>query len=58
MFPTTNQLGDYVKNTIAGWIVDGDADAEWDDYLKQLDRLGLSQAMEIYQAAYDRFAGN
>ena len=52
------EIGDYVKSTIAGWIVDGNADAEWGDYLKRLDRLGLPQAMEIYQAAYDRFAGN
>ena len=47
-----------MKRAIAGWIVDGNVDAEWDDYLKQLDRIDLPKAMEIYQAAYDRFAGN
>ena len=47
-----------MKSTIAGWIVDGNADAAWDDYLKRLQRLGLPKAMEIHQAAYDRFAGN
>jgi putative aldouronate transport system substrate-binding protein len=52
------EIGDYVKRAIAGWIVDGNVDAEWDDYLKQLDRIDLPKAMEIYQAAYDRFAGN
>ena len=34
------------------------ATPSWDHYLKQLDRLGLPTAMEIYQAAYDRFAAN
>ena len=52
------EIGDYVKRAIARWIVDGNVDAEWDDYLKQLDRIDLPKAMEIYQAAYDRFAGN
>ena len=52
------EIGDYVETTIARWIVEGTADAEWDDYLQDLDRLGLPQAMEIYQAAYDRFSGN
>ena len=52
------EIGDYVSSTIAGWIVNGTVDDEWDDYLNRLDRLGLPKAMEIYQAAYDRFAGN
>lgn len=34
-----------------------DIDAEWDNYLTALDNVGLSQYMEVYQAAYDRFAG-
>ena len=52
------EIGDYVKSAIAGWIVDGNVDSEWDDYLNRLERLGLPQAMQVYQAAYDRFAGN
>ncbi len=51
-------IGDYVRSTIASWIMEGSADAEWDGYLDQLDHLGLPQAMQIYQAAHDRVAGN
>ena len=29
-------------------------DTDWDGYLKQLDSIGLSRAIELYQTAYDR----
>ena len=53
-----SEIGDYVNSAVAGWIVNGSADAEWDDYLRQLNRLGLPRAMEIYQASYDRLSGS
>lgn len=40
----------------AEWIVNGKADKDWDAYLKELDRLGYSQWLEIKQAGYDRTA--
>lgn len=49
-------VGDYVKSAIANWIVKGGAEAGWDEYLKQLEKLGLSKAMKIYQTAYDRYS--
>jgi len=52
----SKDIGDYVKTSIAGWIVKGGAEAGWDEYLKQLEKLGLSKAMKIYQTAYDRFS--
>ena len=29
-------------------------DNDWDTYLKELENIGLSRLLEIYQAAYDR----
>ena len=52
------EIGDYIKRTIANWIIDGNADQDWDNYLKELDRLGLEEVMKIYQSAYTRFSGN
>ncbi len=44
-----------VTRTQAKWITEGGVDAEWNDYLKQLEALGLSKMLAIRQAAYDRF---
>ena len=35
-----------------------DVDATWDDYLAELDRLGIKRATEIQQTAYDRYIKN
>ena len=49
-------LFDYINRMRAEWIVNGKADKDWDAYLKELDRLGYSQWLEIKQAGYDRTA--
>lgn len=51
----STEIGNYVENSIAKWIKDGNVDSEWDAYLAQLDKLGLKKAIELYQEAYDRF---
>lgn len=51
----SNDVANYVKTSIANWIVKGGAAEGWDDYLKQLDKLGLPRLMKIFQGAYDRF---
>jgi putative aldouronate transport system substrate-binding protein len=43
-----------VTKTQARWITQGGIDAEWNDYLKQLDNLGMSKMLKIRQAAFDR----
>ena len=48
------QIGDYVRDTVADWIRTGGVAAEWSDYLTTLERLGLSQLMEFYQMRYER----
>ena len=34
-----------------------DIDAEWDNYLKELDALGLQDVLDAYNAAYQRAIG-
>lgn len=49
---------DFVNLKRATWIVDGGIEEEWESYLKQLDRMGLPELMEVYQAGLDRFNAN
>ena len=44
----------YVEQKMAQWISgEADVEAEWDDYVAQLDTLGLQELIEIKQKAYD-----
>ena len=47
-------LLNYVYQTVATWIADGGVEEGWDDYLTQLDNLGLQDYMRLYQQAYER----
>jgi putative aldouronate transport system substrate-binding protein len=49
------QIGDIVRNYTTQWVLDGNADATWDEYKSQLDAAGLQDLIKIYQTAYDRF---
>ncbi len=41
---------------MAAKLITGEADASvWDEYIQTLDKMGLAKALEIQQAAYDRF---
>lgn len=46
----------YVMRKRAEWIQNGNVDKEWNDYIAELDRLGLQEWLEIKQAGYDRNA--
>ncbi len=48
-------IAPYVDQKYAEWIVEGGIDEEWDDYLQELETIGLSEYLAIYQAAYDRY---
>ena len=37
-------------------VLGGPDDKAWEKYLKTLDRCGMSELLEVYQAAYDRYA--
>jgi putative aldouronate transport system substrate-binding protein len=45
-----------VNRKRAEWITNGKVEEEWNDYLAELERLGLSEWLEIKQAGYDRSA--
>ncbi len=48
-------LLDYAKSQLARWIVgEGDVEAEWDNYINELDNIGLSRWLELKQTIYDR----
>lgn len=45
----------YIEQAFGQFVVgELDIDTEWDSYLKTLERIGLSELLEIEQAAYDR----
>lgn len=51
-------LGDmdsYVKQTLTAFIMgEKDVETEWDNYVKQVNKLGLPEILEVKQAQYDR----
>lgn len=47
----------YVLRKRTEWTENGKVDQEWDEYLKELDRLGLQEYLTIKQSGYDRNAG-
>ncbi|PZU42472.1 MAG: sugar ABC transporter substrate-binding protein, partial [Arsenicicoccus sp.] len=44
-----------VTEKFASWIVNGTVDQEWDAYVTQLESLGITDIVGVYQEAYDRF---
>ena len=45
----------YAEAQYAHWVVDGGIDNEWEDYLKQLDAMGLQELIEIQNNAYEAY---
>jgi putative aldouronate transport system substrate-binding protein len=48
-------IGKFVETTRADWITNGGIDEGWDNYIKQLEEMGLDQLIKIYTDAYNRF---
>ncbi len=45
----------YMLERQQAWILGtGDVEADWDDYISQLDRLGLTDVLEAMNSAYER----
>jgi putative aldouronate transport system substrate-binding protein len=38
----------------AEWIAKGTIDAEWNDYVSQLNEMGLGELVKLYQLYYDK----
>ncbi|RNA67713.1 ABC transporter substrate-binding protein [Alteribacter keqinensis] len=47
-----------VEEKQALWLMNGGVEEEWDDFVEQLNQMGLEELMEIYQDGYDRFYEN
>ena len=53
------QIKTYMLERQQAWILGtGDIEADWDDYIAQLDRMGYADVIEVMQSAYDRQYGN
>lgn len=53
---TETDLQDYSKNQLAKWIAgESDVNADWDNYLKELENVGLSHYLEVKQQIFDRY---
>ena len=51
----TTDMENYVKQMKSDFVMNGDVDAKWDEYIKKLDGYGLSKYMEIMQSYLDDF---
>ncbi|KAB8287198.1 ABC transporter substrate-binding protein [Bifidobacterium ramosum] len=49
------QILNFALQKTAQWMVKGGIDNEWDDYVKQLDTLGLQDNIKIWQKWYDTY---
>lgn len=45
----------YIERVNSEWIMDGEV-GNWDEYLSELEKMGLEQWLTIAQQAYDRFS--
>ena len=51
-------ISSYVSTFQATWVVDGGVEAEWDDYISTLKRMGLDKFLAIQTEAYDTYMKN
>ena len=50
-------INDYFNQQYANWITQGlDVREAWPGFVEQLETIGITRYVEIYQAAYDRYA--
>ena len=54
----STDVKDYVKESMAGFIANGVTDSSWDEYVKQLDQIGLQDFIANTQSAWDRMSEN
>lgn len=49
------EIKEFVKQKEAQWLIEGGLEEEWDEYIEQLEAMGLNELMEVYQSGLDRF---
>lgn len=52
-----SDIATYVSEAVPGFIMGTKSLDEWDSYCADLEAMDLAAAVEIYQAAYDRYIG-
>lgn len=50
----TTDMGQYVTKMTAKWIYSGGVEADWNEYLNQLKKLGIDELVQIQQKYYDK----
>ncbi|MFP4187259.1 MAG: ABC transporter substrate-binding protein [Acholeplasmataceae bacterium] len=51
-----SDIYDYIFQQQSTWLLEGGVtDQEWDDYVDQLERMGLNEMIDSFQSAYDRY---
>ena len=50
-----SDIDEYVKQTSANWIINGGAADEFDEYVDQLNKMGVKEVVDAWQSAYDRY---
>ncbi|MEK4473849.1 extracellular solute-binding protein [Paenibacillus sp. FSL R7-0048] len=53
----TTDIDSYVNTMRAQFIISGDIDEQWDDYVKQLRGMGLEKMVKIRTDAFSRYMG-
>lgn len=48
-------MWDYIYRKRAEWITGGKIDEEWEEYLAELERVGLEEWIQLKQTGYDNF---
>jgi putative aldouronate transport system substrate-binding protein len=48
-------ISDYINNTRARWLLNGNVEAEWEGFQKTLDKMGIQELLKAHQSAYDRY---
>lgn len=48
-------LRDFTNRRVAEWVMGGGHRDEWDDYISQLEHIGIAEYLQIRQTAYERF---
>ena len=46
-----------LKETCAEWVTNGITDQQWEDYLNELNKMGLQEYIDIYQTRLDEVRG-
>lgn len=51
----STDINTYFNENFASFMINGVSDDEWNKYVSQMEKMGLPEMIELYQAAYDRY---